>query len=158
MTTGRLANGAFMLNDKNGLFKAVNNNGAVSPLTLAKANKTPVITPLWAAFRTTERETFHFGAPSANAASRKLTGTKLNIFSVVRTTTGMAIKVSAKGAVSMYGMGRWPVTLYRSQWERLIESVDQIKAFIEANSDVLNAIAAEGQPVVPPPPPPQPTV
>ena len=48
------------------------------------------------AFKTIDSETFHFGAPNANAASRKLTGTKLNMFSVVRTTTGMAIKVKAK--------------------------------------------------------------
>ena len=88
--------GAFMSNEKNGLFNAVNNKGAVSPLTLANANSTPVMTPLLAAFKTMERETFHLGAPSANAASRKLTGTKLSMFSVVRTTTGMAIRVKAK--------------------------------------------------------------
>lgn len=46
----------------------------------------------------------------------------------------LSLKVSDKGAVSVYGMGRFPVTLYRGQWERLIANVDQIKAFIEANS------------------------
>lgn len=46
-------------------------------------------------------------------------------------------KVSAKGAVSVYGLGRWPVTLYRTQWERLIEAMPQITAFIEANADQL---------------------
>lgn len=49
----------------------------------------------------------------------------------------LSLKVSDKGAVSVYGMGRFPVTLYRGQWERLIANVDQIKAFIEANSDQL---------------------
>ena len=46
-------------------------------------------------------------------------------------------KVSAKGGVSVYGLGRWPVTLYRTQWERLIEAMPQITAFIEANADSL---------------------
>ena len=96
ITTGKLAMGAFISKEKNGLFNAVNNKGAVSPLTRAKAKSTPVMTPLLAAFKTMDSETFHFGAPSANAASRKLTGTKLNMFSVVRTTTGMAISVRAK--------------------------------------------------------------
>lgn len=49
----------------------------------------------------------------------------------------LSLKVSEKGAVSLYGMGRFPVTLYRSQWERLLGNVDQIKAFIEANADQL---------------------
>lgn len=49
----------------------------------------------------------------------------------------LSLKVSDKGAVSVYGMGKWPVTLYRSQWERLLASKEQIEAFIIANSDVL---------------------
>ena len=42
------------------------------------------------------------------------------------------------GAVSLYGLGRFPVTLYRSQWERIIDNVDDIKAFIEANTALLS--------------------
>jgi len=49
----------------------------------------------------------------------------------------LTIKVSDKGAISVYGMGRWPVTLYRSQFERLLDSAEQIRAFIDANADVL---------------------
>lgn len=49
----------------------------------------------------------------------------------------LTLKVSEKGAVSLYGMGRWPVTLYRTQWERLIQEVDQIKAFINVNAHLL---------------------
>lgn len=49
----------------------------------------------------------------------------------------LSLKVSEKGAVSVYGMGRFPLTLYRGQWERLLANVDQIKAFIEANADQL---------------------
>lgn len=43
------------------------------------------------------------------------------------------------GAISMYGLGRFPITLYRSQWERLIETVKagHVDAFILANAELL---------------------
>jgi hypothetical protein len=55
----------------------------------------------------------------------------------------LSCKVSAKGALSVYGLGQFPVTLYRSQWERLLDdgSVVNIKAFITAN-DTLLAVKA----------------
>lgn len=43
-------------------------------------------------------------------------------------------KGSKGGAISCYGLGRFPVTLYRSQWERLLDAADDIRAFIEANA------------------------
>jgi hypothetical protein len=46
----------------------------------------------------------------------------------------ITLKVSEKGALSIYGLGRFPVTLYRGQIERLLSQAPQIKAFIEANS------------------------
>lgn len=46
---------------------------------------------------------------------------------------GGSIKVSPKGAVSVYGLGRFPVTLYASQWEALFGRQDEIKAFITTN-------------------------
>lgn len=48
----------------------------------------------------------------------------------------ITLKVSEKGALSVYGMGRFPVTLYRQQWERLLEPKQsaEILAFIAANS------------------------
>lgn len=46
-------------------------------------------------------------------------------------------KVSEKGAVSVYGLGRFPVTLYKEQWERLLGSADQLKAFIADNAEKL---------------------
>ncbi len=45
----------------------------------------------------------------------------------------LAMKVSEKGALSVYGMGRFPVTLYKEQWLRLLAAAEDIKAFIEAN-------------------------
>lgn len=43
-------------------------------------------------------------------------------------------KASSGGALSVYGLGRFPVTLYRSQWERLLGAADEITAFIAANT------------------------
>jgi hypothetical protein len=47
--------------------------------------------------------------------------------------TGITMKVSEKGAVSIYGMGRFPVTLYKEQWLKLLAMSDDIRAFIAAN-------------------------
>jgi len=47
--------------------------------------------------------------------------------------TGITMKVSEKGALSIYGMGRFPVTLYKEQWLKLLEVSDDIRAFIAAN-------------------------
>ena len=49
----------------------------------------------------------------------------------------MSFKVSEKGAVSVYGLGRFPVTLYQEQWQKLLALSDQIKAFIEENRSKL---------------------
>ena len=49
----------------------------------------------------------------------------------------VSFKVSAKGAVSVYGLGRFPVTLYAGQWARLIEHLEGLKAFIADNQSKL---------------------
>ena len=54
-----------------------------------------------------------------------------------QTKGAFALKVSVKGAVSVYGFGRFPVTLYMSQWQKIFEMQDEIKAFIIENSDKL---------------------
>lgn len=54
-------------------------------------------------------------------------------------STGIRMKVSEKGAVSIYGMGRFPVTLYKEQWLRLLDMADDIRAFIAANEGQLKA-------------------
>lgn len=46
---------------------------------------------------------------------------------------GLSMKVSQKGALSIYGMGRFPVTLYKEQWLKLLDMESEIRAFIEAN-------------------------
>lgn len=49
----------------------------------------------------------------------------------------ITMKVSDKGALSVYGLGRWPVTLYRSQWSQLLGAADDIRKFIDANAALL---------------------
>jgi hypothetical protein len=47
------------------------------------------------------------------------------------------MKVSEKGGVSVYGLGRFPVTLYKEQWTRLLDMADDIRAFIDENASKL---------------------
>lgn len=54
-------------------------------------------------------------------------------------SSNVRMKVSEKGAVSVYGMGRFPVTLYKEQWLKLLDMSDQIRAFIDANAAQLKA-------------------
>ena len=51
-----------------------------------------------------------------------------------RTTS---LKVSEKGGVSVYGLGRFPVTLYKEQWAKLLDMADEIRAFIKENEGKL---------------------
>jgi len=54
-------------------------------------------------------------------------------------TTGTSLRVSDKGGVSVYGLGRFPVTLYKEQWLRLLSLADDIRGFIKENEDKLKA-------------------
>lgn len=65
-----------------------------------------------------------------------------------RGARGISMKVSEKGAVSIYGLGRFPVTLYKEQWLKLLEMADDIRAFIKENEGKLKtkAQAATGAP------------
>ena len=49
----------------------------------------------------------------------------------------LEFKVSEKGAASVYGLGRFPVTLYYEQWVRLLDSADQLRTFLEENKSRL---------------------
>lgn len=51
---------------------------------------------------------------------------------------GLSCKVTEKGGLSVYGLGRFPVTLYRGQWERLLNDAPMITAFIETNKALLS--------------------
>ncbi len=54
-----------------------------------------------------------------------------------RSEKGLSLKVSQKGGVSVYGLGRFPVTLYKEQWEKLLDMSDDIRAFIKENEPQL---------------------
>jgi ribosome-interacting GTPase 1 len=49
----------------------------------------------------------------------------------------MEFRVSEKGGVSVYGLGRFPVTLYYEQWKRLLDAAEELKTFIEENKSKL---------------------
>lgn len=55
---------------------------------------------------------------------------------------GLSLRVSQKGALSVYGLGRFPVTLYKEQWMRLLEGADDIRNFIKANEPQLKTKGA----------------
>lgn len=52
---------------------------------------------------------------------------------------GLRLKVSEKGAVSVYGLGRFPVTLYKEQWAKLLDMADDVRAFIAEHESELKA-------------------
>ena len=54
-----------------------------------------------------------------------------------RNVRGVSLKVSEKGGVSVYGLGRFPITLYKEQWTKLLDMADQIRAFIKEHDSEL---------------------
>jgi hypothetical protein len=55
----------------------------------------------------------------------------------VRQSRGLSFRVSEKGALSVYGLGRFPVTLYKEQWAKLLDVADEIRAFLKENDALL---------------------
>jgi hypothetical protein len=58
---------------------------------------------------------------------------------VDRKSGELRLKVSEKGGLSIYGLGRFPVTLYKEQWNRLLDHADEIREFLKANDQQLKA-------------------
>jgi hypothetical protein len=56
-----------------------------------------------------------------------------------RRTGELRLKVSEKGGLSVYGLGRFPVTLYKEQWIRLLDHTDEIRSFLKENDQLLKA-------------------
>jgi len=56
-----------------------------------------------------------------------------------KSVRGLSLKVSEKGAVSLYGVGRFPVTLYKEQWAKILGMAGEIEAFIRENDHSLKA-------------------
>jgi hypothetical protein len=65
-----------------------------------------------------------------------------------RRTGQLRLKISEKGGLSVYGLGRFPVTLYKEQWIRLLEQTEEIKEFLKENDQQLKAKqSAPGRPI-----------
>jgi hypothetical protein len=54
-----------------------------------------------------------------------------------KSVRGLSLKVSEKGAVSLYGVGRFPVTLYKEQWTKVLGMKDEIEKFLHDNGHLL---------------------
>jgi len=54
-----------------------------------------------------------------------------------RRTGSLEFRVSEKGGVSVYGLGRFPVTLYYEQWTRLLDAADKLRQFLDENKSKL---------------------
>jgi hypothetical protein len=56
-----------------------------------------------------------------------------------RQSRAISLKVSEKGGLSVYGLGRFPVTLYKEQWTKLLDMTDDIRAFLKENDAKLKS-------------------
>ena len=52
---------------------------------------------------------------------------------------GLSLKISEKGGLSVYGLGRFPVTLYKEQWTKLLDMFEEIREFLKANDSKLKS-------------------
>jgi hypothetical protein len=52
---------------------------------------------------------------------------------------GVSMKVSEKGGLSVYGLGRFPITLYKEQWTKLLDMSEEIRAFIASHDGELKS-------------------
>ena len=71
------------------------------------------------------------------AAAQAIIAKQAEMLAAASKPKALTMKVSEKGALSIYGLGRFPVTLYRGQVERLLAHAPAIDAFIKANSALL---------------------
>ena len=56
-----------------------------------------------------------------------------------RQSRAVSLKVSEKGGLSVYGLGRFPVTLYKEQWTKLLDMTEDIRAFLKENDGKLKS-------------------
>ena len=83
------------------------------------------------------REEMHMAEEDLKAELERLKAENERLKS--RGTHGVSLKVSEKGGVSVYGLGRFPVTLYKEQWTKLLAMADDIRAFIKEHDAELKA-------------------
>lgn len=76
-------------------------------------------------------------AEQMQAEIAKLKAENAALNAKVKTSVKHGLKVSDKGALSLYGLGRFPITLYKSQWLALLDKGTDIRQFIQDNNDKL---------------------
>lgn len=69
--------------------------------------------------------------------AQKMIAKQQELIAALNRPKAISLKVSEKGAISVYGLGRFPITLYRGQMERLLAHRSAIEAFIASNSALL---------------------
>jgi hypothetical protein len=74
-----------------------------------------------------------YEASQAEAAALKDANEKLKAEKAAQANRKITLKVGAKGGGSLYGLGRYPVTLYKSQWLRMLDAADDIRVWVNAN-------------------------
>jgi hypothetical protein len=92
-----------------------------------------------------ESNKFHEGAFMAEPSYDELKARLLELEKQVETkkrTGTMEFRVSEKGGVSVYGLGRFPVTLYYEQWTRLLDAGENLRQFLEENKEKLKLKSA----------------
>ena len=110
---------------------------ATAPVNGQKATIAPQATPSAAQLAALGQEHI-LTLLSSGSVSVDLAKEALNLLTPKGVPGKLSFKVSEKGALSVYGLNvRFPVTLYVSQWERVIAQIDDLKAFIKANANKL---------------------
>jgi hypothetical protein len=78
-------------------------------------------------------------AEAMKAELERLRAENENLKSRGASGRSVSLKVSEKGGLSVYGLGRFPVTLYKEQWAKLLDMADEIRTFIKENESKLKA-------------------
>jgi hypothetical protein len=58
---------------------------------------------------------------------------------IKKTAGELSLKISEKGGLSVYGLGRFPVTLYKEQWRKLLDKAEEIETFLRENDTLLKS-------------------
>jgi hypothetical protein len=94
-------------------------------------------TSMWYAAKFLTRSATHMSDEDLKAELEKLRAENERLKS--QRGRSVSLKVSEKGGVSVYGLGRFPVTLYKEQWAKLLAMTDEIKAFLKEHDAELKA-------------------
>ena len=84
------------------------------------------------------------GSDSAAGGGKNEQNLKSPVLPLLTAEVISTLKVSEKGAVSLYGLGRFPVTLYQEQWEKILDMAKDIRVFIAEHEDELKTKEKEG--------------